>query len=99
MKGALAVLLKYHLYFHLHIDAYGCIDDPSLYFIDQHNIKCVDIKTYNRTYVSVKTVKTGLADAGAIDIDHRERMLFWSDHAQWTINRMNLVTGETKVKC
>ena len=56
------------------------------------------MKTYNHTHVSVRTVKTGLADAGAIDIDHRERMIYWSDHAQWTINRMSLVSGETEVK-
>lgn len=55
------------------------------------------MKTYNLSHVEVKTLKTGLADAGAIDIDHRERMIFWSDHQQWTINRMSLVTGETEV--
>ena len=80
------------------LDAYGCTEEPSIYFTDQHNIKCIDLKSYNHTHVSVTTVKTGLADAGAIDIDHRERMIFWSDHAQWTINSMSLVTGETQVK-
>ena len=80
-------------------DAHGCTDDPSLYYTDQRNIKCIDMKTYNGTYVSVKKVKTGLADARAIDIDHRERMIYWSDHEQWTINRMSLVTGDTEVIC
>ena len=79
------------------LDQYGCSDEPSMYFIDQKNIKCINMKTYNHTYVNVKTVKTGLVDAGAIDIDLRERIIFWSDHAQWTINRMSLDTGEVEV--
>ena len=77
--------------------AYGCSSDPSLYFIDKHNIKCIDLGTFNLTYVSVRTVKNGLAGAGAIDIDHREKMIYWSDNVQWTINRLNLSTGDVEV--
>ena len=90
-------ICRLKVFFFLFSDAYGCSEDPSLYVSERHSIKCIDIKTYNRSHVQVKTVKTGLADAGAIDIDHRERMIFWSDHEQWTINRMSLVTGETEV--
>ena len=45
----------------------------------------------------MQTVKTGLVEAGAIDIDYRERMIYWSDNALWTINRMNLDTLKTEV--
>ena len=45
----------------------------------------------------MKTVKTQLSDVGAVDIDRRERMIYWSDHAQWAISRMSLVTGYTEV--
>ena len=78
-------------------DVFGCTEDPSLYFIDFHHIKCINLKSSNQTYVSVKTVKSGLVQGGAIDIDHRERMIYWSDIDLWTINRMSLVTGETEV--
>ena len=78
-------------------DVHGCSNDSSLYFIDEHSIKCIDLKTSNHTYVSIQTVKTGLVQAGAIDIDHRNRMIYWSDNSLWTINRMNLKTSETEV--
>lgn len=45
----------------------------------------------------MQTVKTGLVEAGAIDIDYRERTIYWSDNALWTINRMNLDTLKTEV--
>ena len=76
---------------------YGCSSNHSLYFSDQNSIKCIDLKSYNQTYVSVKTVKTELSDVGSVDIDRRERMIYWSDHAQWAISRMSLVTGYTEV--
>lgn len=69
-----------------------------MYFIDQHSIKCINMNSYNHTYVSVKTVKTGISDGGAIDIHFAEKVIFWSDNAEWTINRMSLVTGRTEVK-
>ena len=78
-------------------DVQGCTNDSSLYFIDEHNIKCIDLKTSNSTSVNMQTVKTGLVEAGAIDIDYRERMIYWSDNALWTINRMNLDTLKTEV--
>ena len=55
------------------------------------------MKSSNQTYVSVKTVKSDLVQGGAIDRDHRGRMIYWSDVAVWTINRMSLVTGESEV--
>ena len=93
-------LLVYKIIISCSSDAHSCANDPSIYFTDQHNIKCIDLKSYNNTYesVKVKTAKTGLTDAGAIDIDHRERMIYWSDHAQWTINRMSLLNGDMEVK-
>lgn len=81
----------------VYADVHGCAEDPSMYFADHHSIKCIDMKSFNNTFVNVKTVKTGLAKVGAIDIDHRERMIYWSDHLQYTISRMSLVTGETEV--
>ena len=81
----------------LNADVHGCAEDPSVYFADHHNIKCIDIKSFNNTFVNVKTVKTGLDKVGAIDIDRRERMIYWSDLVQYTINRMSLVTGDTEV--
>ena len=80
-------------------DAYGCPNDPSIYFTDQHNIKCLDLTAFNYTHnsVYVKTLKTGLADVGAIDMDARNRIIYYSDLEQWTINRMNLATGEIEV--
>jgi len=56
------------------------------------------MKTFNGTYVSIETVKTGLIQVGAIDIHNRERMIYWSDHALRTINRMNANTGSAEVK-
>lgn len=94
-NNALIVLIKKKCF--VFPDEFGCNDDPSLYFIDFHNIKCIDLKSSNQTYVSVKTVKSDLVQGGAIDIDHRERMIYWSDIALWTINRMSLVTGESEV--
>ena len=43
-------------------------------------------------------MRDDLIKGGAIDLDHRERMVFWSDNALWTLNRMSLVTGESEVK-
>ena len=56
--------------------------------------------TFNYTHnsVHVKTLKTGLADVGAIDMDVWNRIIYFSDHQQWTINSMNLATGEIKVR-
>jgi len=82
----------------MHSAVNGCSDDSSLYFADEHNIKCIDLKTSNHTYVNMQTVKTGLVKAGAIDVHYRERMIYWSDNVLWTINRMNLDTGKTEVK-
>ncbi|KAJ7377404.1 Low-density lipoprotein receptor- protein 6 [Desmophyllum pertusum] len=78
-------------------NTFGCTNDPSLYFIDTHHIKCIDLESSNQTYVSVKTVRSDIIQGGAIDIDHRERMIYWSDNALWTISRMSLVTGDTEV--
>ena len=83
--------------FLIYPDVRGCSNDTSLYFIDEHNIRCIDLKTSNHTYVNVHTVQTGLVEAGAIDVDHRSRMVYWSDNSLWTINRMNLDTSETEV--
>lgn len=82
---------------YLYLGFIGCPEDPSVYFIDQHSIKCFGLKDFNNTHVNVKTVKTGFRDTGAIDMDHREHLLFWSDYVQFTINSLNLVTGEIKV--
>ena len=69
-----------------------------MYFSDQHSIKCVNMQTYNHTYINVNTVKTGLSGVGAIDIHYGEQMIFWSDHEEWTISRMSLFTGHAEVK-
>jgi len=45
----------------------------------------------------VQTVKSGLVQGGAIDMHNQGRMIYWSDIALWTINRMSLVTGESEV--
>ena len=60
-------------------------------------MKCIDLTASNQTYVSVQTVKSGLVQGGAVDIHHQGRMIYWSDNALWTINRMSLVTGESEV--
>ena len=78
-------------------DRYGCESDNSLYFIDRHNIKCIDLKSVNSTYVSVKTVRSDLIQGGAIDIHYRGRMIYWSDNSLWTLNRMSLTSGEKEV--
>ena len=88
----------FNIKFFIFQDVFGCTNDPSLYFIDDHHIKCIDLDSTNNTYVSVKTVRDDLIKGGAIDLDHRERMVFWSDNALWTLNRMSLVTGESEVK-
>ena len=73
------------------------MEEPSLYFIDEHHIKCIELTASNETYVSVKTLKSDLVQGGAIDVHYWGRMIYWSDISQWTINRMSLVTGETEV--
>ena len=78
-------------------DVFGCMEDPSLYFIDEHHIKCIDLTASNQTYVSVKTVKSDVVQGGAIAIHHRGRMIYWSDNDLWAIFGMSLVTGESKV--
>lgn len=78
-------------------DVFGCTKDPSLYFIDERHIKCIELTASNQTYVSVKTLKSDLVQGGAIDVHHQGRMIYWSDIAVWTINRMSLVTGESEV--
>ena len=83
--------------FFYYTDVYGCQQDPSLYFIDRHEIACIDLRKSNHSYVSRKTVKTDIVGGAALDIDHRERMIYWSDTSLWTINRMSLTSGEAEV--
>ena len=66
--------------------------------MDEHHIKCIELTASNQTYVSVKTLKSDLVQGGAIDVDYWERMIYWSDKALRTLNRMSLVTGKTEVK-
>ena len=88
--------LKYSFCF-TPLDVFGCTEDPSLYFIDEHYIKCIDLEASNQTYVSLTTLKSDVVQGGAIDIHHRGRMIYWSDNALWTINRMSLDTGVSEV--
>lgn len=44
-----------------------------------------------------QTVVSNLAEGTAVDIDVRNRMVYWSDTQAWTINRINLTSGEVKV--
>ena len=74
-----------------------CQNDPSLYFIDDHTIKCAAVDTLDQPNPSFQTVVSNLAEGTAIDIDVRNRVIYWSDTQAWTINRMNLTSGEVKV--
>ncbi|PFX27283.1 Low-density lipoprotein receptor-related protein 6 [Stylophora pistillata] len=76
---------------------HGCESDNSLYFIDRHNIKCIELKSVNSTYANIKTVRSDLILGGAIDIDYRGRMIYWSDNSLWTLNRMSLTSGEKEI--
>ena len=75
----------------------GCQSDPSLYFIDDHNIKCAPVNSLQESNPSFQTVVKSIAEGAGIDIDVRNRMIYWSDTTAWTINRMNLTSGEVKV--
>lgn len=75
----------------------GCQSDPSLYFIDDHNIKCAPVNSLQESNPSFQTVVKNIAEGAGIDIDVRNRMIYWSDTTAWTINRMNLTSGEVKV--
>jgi len=74
-----------------------CQNDPNLYFIDDHTIKCAAVDSLNQPNPTFQTVVSNLAEGAAIDIDVRNRMIYWSDTQAWTINRMNLTSGEVKV--
>jgi len=74
-----------------------CQNDPSLYFVDDHTIKCAAVDSLNQPNPTFQTVVSNLAEGTAIDIDVRNRMIYWSDTQAWTINRMNLTSGEVKV--
>lgn len=74
-----------------------CQNDPSLYFIDDHNIKCAAVESLDPSNPTFQTVVSNLAEGTAIDIDVRNRMVYWSDTQAWTINRINLTSGEVKV--
>ena len=65
--------------------------------MDEHHIKCIELTASNQTYVTVKTLKSDVVQGGAIDVHYWGKMIYWSDIALWTINRMSLVTGETEV--
>lgn len=78
-------------------DVLGCTEEPSLYFIDRHYIKCIDLKASNQTYVSIQTLKSDVVQGGAVDVHNQGRMIYWSDIALWTINRMSLDTRMTEV--
>ena len=74
-----------------------CQNDPSLYFVDEHTIKCATVDSLDQPNPSFQTVVPDIAEGTAIDIDVRNRMIYWSDTHAWTINRMNLTSGEVKV--
>ena len=40
---------------------------------------------------------SNIANGAAIDIDVRNKIVYWSDTHAWTINRMNLTSGEVKI--
>ena len=40
---------------------------------------------------------SGIVEGVAIDIDVRNRMVYWSDISAWTINRLNVTSGEVKI--
>lgn len=75
-----------------------CQQDASgLYFIDDHNIKCVDFGSLHQSNPTIHTVVPNIAEGTAIDIDIRNNIVYWSDIHAWTINRKNLTSGEVKV--
>lgn len=74
-----------------------CQNDPSLYFIDDHRIKCAAVESLDQSNPAFQTVVSNIAEGTAIDMDVRNRMVYWSDTHAWTINRMNLSSGEVKV--
>lgn len=79
------------------IGIFCCQNDPSLYFIDDHTIKCAAVSSLDQPDPNFQTVVSNLAEGAAIDIDVRNKMIYWSDTHAWTINRMNLTSGEVKV--
>lgn len=74
-----------------------CQTDPSLYFIDDHNIKCTALDSLDQSNPTFQTVVSNIVEGTAIDIDVRNGMVYWSDTQAWTINRMNLTSREVKV--
>ena len=76
----------------------GCEQgNPSLYFIDDHNIKCVEFQSLRQSNPNITTVVSNIAEGTAIDIDVRNNIVYWSDTHAWTINKKNLTSGEVKV--
>ena len=76
----------------------GCEQgNPSLYFIDDHNIKCVEFQSLRQSNPNIRTVVSNIAEGTAIDIDVRNNIVYWSDTHAWTINKKNLTSGEVKV--
>ena len=94
----LRVITKQHSnMFILIAGIYCCQDNPSLYFIDNHNIKCLEIKSLDHPNPRVHTVVPNIAEGTAVDVDVRNEIVYWSDTQAWTINRKNLTSGEVKI--
>ena len=86
------------LIFYMRIGTDGCEQgSPSLYFIDDHTIKCVDFQSLRQSNPDITTVASNIAEGAAIDIDVRNNIVYWSDTHAWTINKKNLTSGEVKV--
>ena len=57
----------------------------------------MEIKALDQPNPSVHKVVSNIANGAAIDIDVRNKIVYWSDTHAWTINRVNLTSGEVKV--